>query len=687
MKTFDTEVRPGSFRRVSRREFMRLVAAGSLTFLVARNSATDALAGLEGAGAPKYYGAFSELPVGAVRPRGWIKGWLERQAQGLSGHPENMAYPFDTCMYAGVIPPPPVKHGSVWWPYEQSGYFFDATARLNLLIDDPAIKQRHDAALDYILANSTDAGYGASQWAWPNAVVGRGLVADYSATGNKALAAIIEKYVETKAGTGGRDGINADEAYYFYGLTGDQQLVAYAQKAYDSYTTGDSFCSVDNIDSAQPFRVHGVTAAETLKVIAESYLHTGNAQALDLTKAAYEKVVADSLMPDGGMVSSEHLGTAAFDSLHESCDISDWSWSMGYCFMATGDAKWADIVERTIFNALPGAVSKDFKQAQYFSDVNQIVSTSLSNHGQFAATRMSYRAAHDTECCCGNINRAMPNYVVRQWMRTPEDGLAAVYYGPSQVTTTVKGQPVTVIQDTDYPFKQDISFRVQTSKPVSFGFHLRIPGWCSAAKISVNGKAVRAKVDPGTFAVISREFKDGDVVLLTLPMEVRAEDWFQGQSVVLSRGPLVFSLKIDEKRVEITKDPPNIEAKLQGNLIQGFPALEFYPLSEWRYGVDKALKDNLGEVKVIEAPVTDNPFLVDQAAVRLELPLRHLPNWQPSWTAEPPVDANGNAVAAKTVQKLPTTDELVNPDAPAVQTMVPYGSTYLRLTTLPVISS
>jgi hypothetical protein len=90
---------------------------------------------------------------------------------------------------------------------------------------------------------------------------------------------------------------------------------------------------------------------------------------------------------------------------------------------------------------------------------------------------------------------------------------------------------------------------------------------------------------------------------------------------------------------------------------------------------------------VIEAPVTDNPFLVDQAAVRLELPLRHLPNWQPSWTAEPPVDANGNAVAAKTVQKLPTTDELVNPDAPAVQTMVPYGSTYLRLTTLPVISS
>ena len=66
----------------------------------------------------QYFGRFSELPMGAVKARGWIDGWLGRQLEGLTGHPENLGYPYDTCMLAGKIPPPAVKHGSDWWPYE-----------------------------------------------------------------------------------------------------------------------------------------------------------------------------------------------------------------------------------------------------------------------------------------------------------------------------------------------------------------------------------------------------------------------------------------------------------------------------------------------------------------------------------------------------------------------------------------
>jgi hypothetical protein len=673
----------------SRRDFVRLMGLGALALMSERISLADASASPAAAGTaapPKYYGAFAELPVGVVKPRGWIAKWLERQAAGLTGHPENLAYPYDTCMYAGVIPPPPGAIGDQWWPYEQSGYFVDATTRLSHLVNDAGIAERRDKNIGYILAHATDRGYGPFTFGWPNAVVGRALLAEYSVTGDEKIARVMENYLTTHAVTGGREGVNAEEALRLYGATGNPALLAYAKLVYERYLN-DSFASIDNLDAAGPFYEHGVTAAELLKILPAYYLYTGDARALDLARTGYDKVTAQSVMADGGMISCEELETPNFVSLHETCDLSDWSWSMGYQLMATGDAKWADLIERTIFNALPGAVSKDFKQLQYYSCANQILTTSMSSHGRYAQSRMSYRAAHDTQCCSGNVNRAMPNYVVRQWMRTPDDGLAAVYYGPSEVTTPIKGVPVTVTQTTDYPFRENIAFQIKTPQPVDFALHLRIPAWCRAAKVTINGAPHTDPIEQGTFLALSRQFKDGDIVELTLPMEVRMEHWFNSKAIVFTRGPLVFSCPVDEKRVELTQDTAQVKSLLQGNDIQGFPALEFYPQGEWRYGIDYSTTFDNPQTfaKVVESPMTDNPFLTAEAPVRLEVPLRHMPKWQPDWTAESKPDNNGNIDPKRTPQTLPTHEETVGADPVETKTLLPYGATYLRLTALPII--
>jgi hypothetical protein len=135
----------------SRRQFIRQTAlfAGigmsfpALRSFAAGTNAPAAAEGISGIGPPghfktDYHGCFAELPVGSVTPLGWIKGWLQRQADGLTGHPENMAYPYDTCMYAGTIPPQPVGHGQIWWPYEQSGYFVDGAVRRSLVTMNPS---------------------------------------------------------------------------------------------------------------------------------------------------------------------------------------------------------------------------------------------------------------------------------------------------------------------------------------------------------------------------------------------------------------------------------------------------------------------------------------------------------------------------------------------------------------------
>ncbi|MDB6017195.1 MAG: hypothetical protein JWR19_1684 [Pedosphaera sp.] len=633
----------------------------------------------------KYYGQFSELPVGAVQPRGWLQQWLKRQAQGLTGHPENMSYPYDTCMYAGLIPPPLFKDKwwKEWWPYEQSAYFVDATTRLSWLLNDPAINQRRDANLNYILDHSSGTNLGGSHWCWPNAVVGRALMAQYSATGNPRLAAVLQNWLLTSAAEiakGGRNGANFEEAFYLYGLTGDQRLLDLGRQVYDSYLQDtNSFCTMAKIQSKALFREHGVTAAEELKCLPLMFSYTGDPTALRLAERAYQKVLDNNLMADGGIVSSEHLGPTAFYSVHESCDITDWSWSLGYLFMATGEARFADLIERTTFNALPGAVTKDFKQLQYFSAVNQTVIAASNSHLPHWPTRMTYRAAHDTECCAGNINRAMPNYVIRMWMRTPDDGLAAVYFGPNEVTTKVHGQTVTITEETDYPFRDHITFRIKTARPVDFNFQCRIPQWCDNATVGVNGQPMHNLQKPGTFASVRREFHDGDIVSLSLPMPVRIENWFKNQAVSFTRGPLVFSLTIAEKRLEHTNDPAGIKAFMSGHDIQGFPEVEFLPASDWRFGFAAAREINLEKIKIVESKITENPFIEALAPVHLEVPLCHLPGWAPG--------AGSTADTASEPSGLPFGSQLLTEGQPTMMTLVPYGATHLRLTSLPAVPS
>jgi DUF1680 family protein len=446
-----------------------------------------------------------------------------------------------------------------------------------------------------------------------------------------------------------------------------------------------SFSQTVKIRGEQPLREHGVTTAEQLKLLPLMYCYTGDKEALDLANLAYRKVEAYSLMPDGGIVSSERLGTTAFDSLHETCDISDWSWSFGYMLMAGGEAHWADRIEQMIFNALPGAVTKDFKQLQYFSSVNQVLASSTACP-RLAPTRMSYRSAHETECCAGNVNRAMPNYVTRMWMRTNE-GLAATLFGPSEVNTTINGQPVRVIEETDYPFRETISFKIKLSSPATFALSLRIPEWCDAAGVTVNGGASGIDCKPGTFALLKREYRDGDVIALRLPMQVRVKDWFAGGAVSVERGPLVYSVKVDEKRVESQRDPDGIRRVLKGNNIQGFPAVEFFPTGEWRYGMDAAQKDAAHKFNVIESAMTENPFLAGNVPVRIEVPLRVLPQWQAAWqpVMEPP-PANLK-MAPKNPTSLPSPAEAQTASENKMMLLVPYGSTYLRLTTLPVLKT
>lgn len=661
----------------------------------------------EPAGPP--YARLSEAPIVAIRPEGWLRQYLVNQRDGLTGHLENAGYPFDTVGWtADKIP----GNHSIedWWPYEQNAYWVDGMLRCGLLLKDDFLTGKARRSIDYVLNHPAGNGYLGPKLAantseigrWIHVVFFRSLMADYEATRDpRILAALKRHYLAgDHAYTDGRDVINIEIILWIYGQTGDPALLRLAEKSYQGFNEANRSGQISDtgfLKDSPANEEHGVTYNETAKLGAILYLYTGDEKYLAPSVAAYRKIDKYHLLASGVNVSSEQLQLVTTIESCETCDISDYTWSAGYLLMATGDAAYADKIERAAFNAAPGGVTGDFKALQYFTAPNQVVCT----HASFVrsgGSQMSFSPNPGTECCPGNINRMMPNFASRLWMSDGQGGLAAVLYAPSRIEYPVgpDRQRVEIREVTEYPFSEEIRFEIRTgANPVRFPFTMRVPGWCRAPRITVNGTEFETKAAPASFVRIDREFKDGDVVTLTLPPELALEDG-PDHTVSVVRGPLVYALKVEE---DWRVDPADKRSTKE------FPAYDLFPKSPWNYAlcVDRARLSE--QIKVIHRPYTDSPWTIASAPIELRAPARLVRNWAIHPATEVLTDhwdiirdpatgkvkqwvksgfdrQTGNFLFTPPVPDSKTVAENLEPAATTV-TLVPYGSSKLRITYFP----
>ena len=365
----------------------------------------------------------------------------------------------------------------------------------------------------------------------------------------------------------------------------------------------------------------------------------------------------------------DYRGITALDS-HETCCISDHTWTWGYLLMATGDGIWGDHIERACFNAAFGAIKKDWKAHQYFSCPNQVLATPTSNHTvlQHGNGWMSYRpnGGHGVACCGGNVHRMFPNYVIRMWMSEPEGGLAAILYGPSRIKTTVgSGQAVEIEQQTNYPFEEEIHFVFQSQEPVAFPWLFRIPRWCSSPAFYLNGKPITLLSMRNGFATLNRRFNPGDRITLVLPMKSSLSHW-PGNGVGVEHGPLVYSLPIKEEWT------PSVEAKWS---TPEFPEWSAMPAGPWNYGL-AVDDDNLrSQLQAQRKPMSEDPWV--DPPINVVVPGRKIKEWD--------VEDSKKNPNQKFTPPLP----VVTRDSAAAETeqiaLVPYGATQLRLTIFPQV--
>ena len=640
------------------------------------------------------YGVYSEGLIGQIRPQGWIREFLDRQKSGLTGHPEALCYPYNTCLWAGEIKRDSEGRGDDWWRYEQTAYYTDGLLRLGYLTGDEAMVRKGEEGIQYTLTHLTEDGsYGFRERSsepepvnvardiaagkrlqlWPQAVFFRAIQAYYEKTGDPQVPSILERHFLNFTGANygsTRNIVNLEGLLWTYGLTGQKRLLELAEEGWKHgrFELNESVCLSD-----EPVFAHGVTVSEELKVPILLYAWTGNPHYRDLALRIEQKLEDEAMLPDGVLSSAEHLVGRVANHSHETCNITDFSWSMGYYLMTTGDAKWGDRIERVVFNAAPGAIEKDFKSLQYFSSVNQFIATGTSNNNETMRgnNRMQYRAVHDTECCVGNIHRVMPNYVSRMWLRSSDGGVVAALLGPSELTVPLSEDGSCVISEqTGYPFEDEIAFHFSFRRPDGkpdrkkhrIPFQFRIPEWAEGVSVTLNGRPLAFERTEGGFARLDRPFSTGDVVQVSFDCGIRTPE-FAGQGRYVERGPLLYAYSIPTRTTEDTVVYPNLNGKASAN--PDFKNWSKVPAGDWNYALkDAELKDlQLERVDIGQAYPWDEPCL------KISVPVVQVKGWQLDEGIYTPEN--------------PAAPFDCDPEVTRID-LVPYGTTCLRLTVSPV---
>lgn len=634
--------------------------------------------------APLQQVPLTKLPVGKIQPKGWLRKYLELQKNGLNGQLGTISAWLD-------------KNNNQWLSnggdhgWEEVPYWIRGYISLAYILGDNAMKYEANTWIRAVLSNQSSNGMlgpdgydGNSPDLWAKMPMLWAMQTYYEGTGDKRVLTAMEKYFQWELTIPDeqflkglwqekRGGDNLWSVLWAYNRTGNESILPLVDKLHRNTSNWAMSGTLPNW--------HGVNIAQGFREPATYYLYTGDEAMLQATyNNQAEMRRRYGQMPGGMYAADENARHGYYDPRNgaETCAVVEQMASDEILMGITGDPYWADHCENVALNTFTAALTPDMKALRYITSANMTVSDEKM-HGPSIDNNlrgMLSMSPFSSRCCQHNHGMGWPYYSEHLVMATADNGLATMLYAANETQAEVADHhAITLTVDTQYPFSDLVTLTVHTEGNVTFPLYLRIPAWSESTSVTINGESANVTDAAGKYVRIEREWTDGDVVNLQMPMAITTQLW-QGNksSVSVNYGPLTLSLKIDEiwekhdsREPAFVQDDSHWQEGVDAAL---WPSYAIKAGSEWNYALvldDKNLPVDI-QVTKKEYPTDDQPFTPENVPLSFTAIGRKIPSWK--------LDATGMT------DVLPTKYETVETESQPI-TLIPMGAARLRIAAFP----
>ena len=553
--------------------------------------------------APLQPSVLIKLPVSSIKPEGWLKEYLNRQKNGLTGNLSKISAWLQKENNAWLD-----ENGQGEWGWEEVPYWLKGYANIGYILEDEEMIKEAKIWLNGAMNSQQPNGFFGPDLAWEsymseasrteermaekrekrdywaNMIMLYCLQSYYEYSGDEKVIEVMTNYFkyqlnipdanflsESQYWQRVRGGDNLHSVLWLYNHTGEPWLLELAEKVHRNTAPWNSRGhGLDAIGSPKEIREgmewpkwygelidwHNVNVAQGFREPAQYFLLSGDKKDLQATYDNFDIVRKYFGQVPGGMFGSDENSRPGYDDPRqgvETCGMVEQMNSDEHLLRITGDIFWADHAENVAFNSYPAAVAPDFKSLRYITSPNMVLNDS-KNHSPGIDNPGPYLMMNpfSSRCCQHNHAQGWPYFAENLWMATPDNGLAAVIYAASTVVAKVgDNTEVTIKNTTNYPFEDELNFDIKLNKASEFPLYFRIPSWANNASILLNGKELKENLISGKYLRINRKWKNGDIVKLKFPKEIKVKSWEENHnSVSIAYGPLNFSLKIGEEYIE-----------------------------------------------------------------------------------------------------------------------------------------